>query len=501
MVLEKLSPKIVFEIFEHVIAKTPRPSHHEEMIRNKIKSWLTEQSQKLEIDYVINEDSVGNLLIRKPATAGMEHAPSLMFQAHMDMVCESDRAEGFDFMTSGIPIRIQDNNEWIDADGTTLGADNGLGMAFALAALIDQSIKKHGPIEVLFTVNEEDGFDGATLLDPKALDIQSKLMINLDGGPLENIVVGSVCGRRIRFSKKFNWLDYNESDKLEFYDITVQGLLSGHSGGDIHLPRANANKLVSRIVSRVSQEMKVFVSKWQGGTKSNVIPAKSSIILGIALKNNKKFGELLNEEISSITQYYEKFEPNLKIEFTKTPPNKHLSEEESKLLISTINIIPHGVLKISSLYDKFIESSNNLAIIDTEKESEIIWLYPRSMIRSELNSFCVSMKQLGDMAGWKVFLRPVLPEWLPDLESSFFHYVQTEYEAILKKKVKNSVIHGGLETGMISTKISGLQMVSIGPTVKGLHSPSEKLKIADVGVLYTLIKNLIENILNLNQQN
>jgi len=497
MVLEKLQPEIVWEIFE-MIAKTPRPSHHEDMIRTKIKSWLTEQSRKNGLNYIINEDSVGNILIRKPATRGMELAPSLMFQAHMDMVCETDRAEGFDFMNSGIPLRIQENNEWLDADGTTLGADDGIGVALALAALIDQSIKSHGPIEVLFTVNEEDGFDGATLLDPQALDIQSKLMINLDGGPLENIVVGSVCGRRVRFSKKFNWIDYNESDKLEFYEISVQGLLSGHSGEDIHLPRANANKLVSRIMSNISQGMKIFVSKWQGGTKSNVIPAKSSIILGIDLKNNQKFEELLNEEISSIFQYYEKFEPDMKIKYKKTIPRKYLTEEESKLLISTVNIIPHGVLKISSIYDKFIESSNNLAIINTEKENEIIWLYPRSMIRSELNSFCLSIKQLGEMGGWKVFLRPVLPEWLPDLESNLLNYVKTEYEDLLKKTVKTTVIHGGLETGMISTRISGLQMISLGPTVEGLHSPSEKLKIADVGVLYTLIKKIIENIMKLN---
>ena len=498
MVLENLEPKIVWRIFE-TISKTPRPSKHEERIREVIKDFILESGKSNNTDFQIYQDSVGNILIRKPATKGMELAPSLMLQAHMDMVCETDRAEGFDFMNSGIPIRIQDNSEWLDADGTTLGADDGIGVALALAALVDQSIKDHGPIEVLLTVNEEDGFDGATLLDPAALDIQSKLMINLDGGPLENIVVGSVCGRRIRFSKKFNWIDYKESDELEFYEISVQGLLSGHSGEDIQLPRANANKLVGRIVSNISQEMNIFVSKWQGGTKSNVIPAKSSIIIGTSSKNNQKFEELLNEESSLIFHYYEKFEPNLKIQFKKTLSNKYLSEEESKLLISTINIIPHGVLKISSIYDKFIESSNNLAIIKTEEENEIIWLYPRSMIRSELNSFCVSIKQIGEFGGWEVFLRPVLPEWLPDLESNLLNYVKTEYEALLKKNVKTTVIHGGLETGMINTRITGLQMVSLGPTVEGLHSPSEKLKIADVGVLYTLIKKLIENILKLNQ--
>ena len=499
MVFEKLEPKIVWHIFEHVISSIPRPSKYEEKIREKIISWLGEQDKIKFLNLVISQDNVGNLSIKKPPTKGMEDMPSLLLQAHMDMVCETDKTEGFDFFTQGIPIRIQDNAEWVDADGTTLGADDGIGVAIALAALVDHSIKTHGPIEVLLTVNEEDGFDGATLLDPVTLKIQSKLMINLDGGPLENIVVGSVGGRRIRFSKKFDWIDYNESDQLEFYEISVHGLLSGHSGEDIHLPRANANKVIGRIISNISQVMKIFVSKWQGGSKSNVIPAKSSIIVGIALKNNQKFEKLLNEEISSIFQYYENFEPNLKINYKKTLPNKYLPEKESKLLISTINIIPHGVLKKSPIYDKFIESSNNLGIINTEIETEVIWIYPRSLIRSELNSFCISMKQLGELGGWKVFLRPNLPEWLPDLESNFLNYVKTEYEDLLKKNVKTTVIHGGLETGMINTRINGLQMVSLGPTVEGLHSPSEKLKIADVGVLYALIKKLIENIKKLNQ--
>jgi dipeptidase D len=494
MVLENLEPKIVWKIFENVISSTPRPSKHEGMIRNKIKSWLKEQAKLKGLEFRINQDSVGNILIKKTATKGMESAPSIILQAHMDMVCETDRPEGFDFMNSGIPLRIQDNKEWLDADGTTLGADDGIGVAFALAILTDLSIETHGPVEVLLTVNEEDGFDGATLLDPSALEIESKLLINLDGGPLGDIVVGSVCGRRVRFSKKFNWNIYQENDDLEFIEISIQGLLSGHSGEDIKLPRANANKLISRIASKVSQEMKLYISKWKGGTKSNVIPAKSLIKFGIEEKNFRKFEELVNKEISLIIQYYEKFEPKIKIEYNKSSPENYLSIEDSNILLSTANNIPHGVLKMSHIYEGFVESSNNFAIVNTEKEDEVIWLYPRSIIRGELNSFCVSMQQLGLLGGWRVFLRPVLPEWLPDLDSIFLNYVKKEYEAVLKKPVETNIVHGGLENGMISTRVSGLQMVSLGPTVEALHSPGEKLKIGDVGVLYKLLKRIISNI-------
>ncbi len=494
MVLENLKPKIVWDIFENIVSKTPRPSRHEERIREVIKEFILKAGKSNNIDYKLFQDDVGNILIKKPATSGLESNPPILLQAHLDMVCETDKPEGFDFFNKGIPLRIQENNEWVDADGTTLGADDGIGVAFAIAILVDTSIESHGPIEVLFTVNEEDGFDGATLLDPSKLSIESKLMINLDGGPLGEIVIGSVCGRRVRFSKKFTWKEYKESDDLEFYELSVHGLLSGHSGGDIHLPRANANKLVSIILSKIHQEMKIYVCKWQGGTKSNVIPAKSLIKFGINAKDQEKFEELLNEEISSIYQYYEKFEPNLKIENKKVSPNNYLSNEDSRLLISTAHIIPHGVLKKSHIYEGFVESSNNLAIVNTENDEEIIWLYPRSIIRSELDSFCVSMNQLGELGCWSVFLRPVLPEWLPDLESKFLGYVKKQYDTLLEKPVKTNIIHGGLETGMISTKISGIQMVSLGPTVEGLHSPSERLKISDVGKIYELLKRIVSDV-------
>ena len=499
MVLENLEPKIVWKIFD-TIAKTPRPSKHEEKIREVIKDFIIESGKSNNTDFQINQDSIGNILIKKSPTRGMELAPSLMLQAHMDMVCETDRPEGFDFMNSGIPLRIQDNKEWLDADGTTLGADDGIGVAFALAILIDPSIDNHGPIEVLLTVNEEDGFDGATLLDPSVLDIMSKLMINLDGGPIGDIVVGSVCGRRVRFSKKFKWNIYREDDDLEFFELSVHGLLSGHSGGAIHLPRANANKIVSRIVSKLSQEMKLYICKWKGGTKTNVIPAKSLIKIGIKKKNYTKFEELVKKEISSIYQYYKDFEPNISIEYKKAIAENYLSIEDSNILLSTANNIPHGVLKKSHIYEGFVESSNNFAIVNTEKDNEIIWLYPRSIIREELDSFCVSMQQLGLLGEWGVFLRPVLPEWLPDLDSKFLKYVKKEYEVLLKKPIKTNIVHGGLETGMIRTKLSGLQMVSLGPTVEGLHSPSEKLKISDVGIVYELLKRIISHIEELKRE-
>ncbi|MFW9948854.1 MAG: beta-Ala-His dipeptidase [Candidatus Thorarchaeota archaeon] len=494
MVLENLEPKIVWNLFENLIAKTPRPSKHEERIREAIKNYILDEGKTMGISFTISKDNIGNLLIKKPATPEMEHCPPILLQAHFDMICETDRPEGYDFLNNGIPLRIQVNNEWIDADGTTLGADNGIGLALALAILTDPTFTSHGPIEVLFTVNEEDGFDGATQLDPVALDVKSKLMINLDGGPLGEIVVGSVGGRRVRFSKKFDWKEPRDTEKLLFFELLIEGLLSGHSGEDIKLPRANANKIASSILSKLSDEIKLYISSWKGGTKGNVIPAKAEVIFAINPENKHKAEDIVSEEIQQAKSYYKNLEPKLKINFKSHIASKHLSNEDSKILLATIHIIPHGVLKMSPVYKGVVESSNNLAIVNTEISNEIIWIYPRSLIRNHLDSFCLAMNQLGELGDWRVFLRPVLPEWTPDPNSKFLKYVVTQYNSLVKEPVKTSVIHGGLETGMISTRLRGLEMVSLGPTMIALHSPSEKLKIFDVGVVYDLLKKILTNL-------
>jgi dipeptidase D len=494
ILLDNLEPKIVWNLFEHLIAKTPRLSKHEEKIREVIKNYISDKGTDLGIQFSITQDNIGNILIKKPGSPDKLSCPPILLQAHLDMVCETEKPEGYDFFNNGIPLRIQSNKEWIDADGTTLGADNGIGLALALAVLTDPNITSHGPIEVLFTVNEEDGFHGAWFLDPKTLDIRSKLMINLDGGPTGEIVNGSVAGRGVRFSKKFVWNEPKNSDNFQFYDLSITGLLSGHSGEDIKLPRANANKLMSRILSKANQEVKLYISSWEGGTKNNVIPAKAIAIFAIKSNNKEKLEEIINYELKQIIDYYSKFEPKMLITLKPHIPNKYLSIEDSHNLIATINIIPNGVLKLSPIYSGFVESSNNLAIVNTENPREIIRLYPRSLIRGELDSFCISIIQLGKLGGWKVYLNPVLPEWLPNLDSNFLKYIKKQYESLIKEPVKINIVHCGLETGMISTKIIGLQMVSLGPTMEALHSPSERVKIADVGVLYQLLKNIISNL-------
>jgi dipeptidase D len=502
MVLENLSPTVVWKIFEEVIASTPRPSNHEEKIRKKIRDWLSEQIKILNIGLELVEDKVGNIFIKKPATKGMESCSSILLQAHLDMICETDRPDGYNFHELGIPIRIQENNEWVDADGTTLGADNGIGVALALALLVDiENNTSHGPIEVLLTVNEEAGFTGATNLDVKTFNIKSKLMINLDSGSLGEITIGSVCGRRVYFSKEFEWKDKNSTEDLTFIELKIGGLLSGHSGGDIHLPRGSANKLISRILSSVSQEIELYLCNWNGGTRTNVIAREGVVKFAINSTNRTKCENLLNAEISTVYKFYKNennptfnFEPHLQITWNNSDSDDFLSLADTKNVITTSNLITHGVLRFSPFYENTTETSNNFAIVKRKENRMLLRMYPRSIYRSELDSFVNSMVQLGEMGDWQTTLYPVLPEWAPDLESTFLKFVKTQYETLLKQPVKTKVIHGGLETGMISKKIPGIQMIALCPTIIGNHSPSEKLKIFDVRIIYDLLIRILKNL-------
>lgn len=501
MVLEKLDPKIVWKIFEDIITNTPRQSQKEEKIRIKIKTWLKEQAELNDLNIQITEDATGNILIKKSATVGMQTSPSLLLQAHLDMVCETNRPEGYNFDEQGIPIRIQDNGEWIDADGTTLGADDGIGLALALALLIDKErLNSHGPIEVLFTVNEENGFTGATNLDPKELNIQSNYMINLDSGPIGEITIGSVCGGRTIFIQEFEWLEGDSKRDFSFIELNISGLLGGHSGGDIHLPRANANKLISMILSNILQDFELYLCWWNGGTVSNVITRSADVKFAINSKDREIFQKRLEDEISSIFNYYKSLteghqilEPDMNISWKISNPDKFLSNKDTQTIVYTTSLFPQGVLRYSPFYENFPETSNNFAIVWTKENQIIIRLYPRSIVRSELNSFRRSMVQLGELGGWEMDLRSILPEWMPKPHSKFLHYAKIQYESIYQNPVKTNLIHGGLETGMISQKLPKLELISIGPTVIGEHTPNEKLKIADVGILYGVLIQIIKH--------
>ncbi|MHA1924896.1 MAG: beta-Ala-His dipeptidase [Candidatus Thorarchaeota archaeon] len=501
MVLESLEPKIVWQIFEEVFTQTPRASKKEDKIRARIKEYVQAKSDAAGLAITISEDATGNILVKAPATPGMEKAPPILLQGHMDMVCETDRPDGFDFDNNPIPIRIQENGEWIDADGTTLGADNGIGSSIGLALVLDPDVA-HGILEVLITVDEETGLVGAFGLDLEKLGIESKLMINIDSEDLGVITIGSAGGGDSTLTKRLNMKDV--TGEASFFDLSVSGLFGGHSGVDIHEPRANANKLIARMLTLIVEKMNVHLCSWNGGSKHNAITreanAKFAVETGMAAETEK----LLKEACGAILTYYQStapgssaLEPDIKIEWKASKPAPAFSLEESKKIIQSVNVIPHGPIRFSPSVEGLVETSNNLAIIKTEDSEISVLMSTRSSVDSELDSFRKAISDLAQLSGWDVTLKDAYPGWNPEPKSPFLAYVRSHLDRVTNDEVKVEAIHAGLECGIIGSKIPGIQMVSIGPRMENPHTPDERLRIADVGILYEIMKSILKDLKNL----
>ncbi|WP_371805303.1 beta-Ala-His dipeptidase [Candidatus Lokiarchaeum ossiferum] len=502
MVLESLKPRIVWEIFEDVMASTPHPSKKEEKIRKKIKEWVRNKAEQEGLELEILEDTAGNILVRKPASKGCENYPSLMMQAHMDMVCETDRPEGFDFDNNPIPIRIQDNGEWVDADGTTLGADDGIGIALGLGILFlkDEQFL-HGPLEVLLTVDEETGLGGAMALDPQVFNIQSKYLINLDGGNLGTMIIGCAGGGNTEFSMEIDPKLSGSEEKLQFFELHVHGLLGGHSGGDIHLPKASANVLIMSILSHLNASYDLHLCSINGGTMHNAINRESIAKFAVSKDHTEALKQSFIHIAQEIFNYYQAgddkslhFEPNMIIDLTETQPQKSLEVQLSSKIIASINLIPHGVLKYSPTIPNLVETSNNLAVIKTSDKKITVISFARSSVDSEFKIIRTKLVQIATFGGWKIDLKPAYSGWKPEPHTPFLQYVTKKYEGKLGRPVKKMAIHAGLECGIFSTKILGVQMVSMLPITEGCHTPDERVHISSTKFIFELLKEIITDL-------
>lgn len=494
MVLESLEPNFVWEIFEHVFSVTPRESKKEDKIRAKLKSWIPERAKRLGIDITITEDEIGNILVKRPASPGMESVPSLLFQGHMDMVCETDRPGGFDFDNLPIPVRIQDNGEWVDADGTTLGADNAIGTSIALAVLLDPTLEI-GPLELLITVDEETGLTGAFALDAEKLVIDSRLLVNIDSGDLGVITIGSAGGGDTTFEKSVQFHDI--SGEAIFYELVVTGLFGGHSGVDIHKHRANANKLLARLLSPVVEEMNVHLCRWNGGSKHNAITREAIVKFAVETGKSSRTEEILKKARDEIIAYFKELEPDIQIRWEKSSTEPAISLEESKKIIQSINLLHQGPVAFSPAIAGLVETSNNVAVVETKESKVRVLMSTRSSVDADLVDFRKKLATIGQLTGWNIILKPAYPGWKPEPGSPFIKFISSHYEKFVDKDLEIKAIHAGLECGIIGSKIPGMKMVAIGPTALNAHTPDEKVEIATVGAVYNLLVAVVKDLPNL----
>ncbi len=484
-IFEGLSPQVVWDYFEQ-ITQIPRPSKKEE----KIIQFLLDFGKKHRLE--TKRDAIGNIVIKKPATKGMENKKSVVLQSHMDMVCEKNSDVNIDFEND--PIQAYIDGEWVKAKGTTLGADDGIGVAAQMALLTSNNIE-HGAIECLFTVDEETGLTGAFELE-KGL-FTSNILLNLDSEDEGEIFIG--CAGGIDTTATFDYLKEEVSDNSIAFKINIFGLPGGHSGDEIHKEHGNSNKILNRILWHCADAFDLKLNNFDGGNLRNAIPREAFAIVTIP-KNEKQ----------SFVNYFSDFKKTAKFELEETAPNLDLTIEEINLpdyiidentqynLLNSIYACPHGVISWSMKLKGLVETSTNLASIKFIDNNKIlVTTSQRSSLESGKYDIAYMVESVFSLAGANVEHDDGYPGWAPNPKSDILKVAEASYEKLFGKKPVVRAIHAGLECGLFLEKYPNLDMISFGPTLRGVHSPDEKINIKTVEMwwehLLDVLKNVPEN--------
>jgi dipeptidase D len=482
MVMSGLEPKELWKHFEK-ITSIPHCSGNEEHLAEYLLSYA--KSKKVEAE----KDASGNVVIRVPATPGHENAPMVVLQGHMDMVGEKDSNVDHDFFKD--PIQVELDGEWITAKGTTLGADNGIGMAAALA-LIDSEDVKHGPLELLFTVDEEVGLTGAGKLEPGFL--KGTMMLNLDSEELGAVYIGCSGGGDSTIRLPLERVDTPVGTKG--FVLKVGGLKGGHSGIDIHEKRGNAIKILARVLLKALKTQPCHVVSLQGGSKRNAIPREASAELMVLETGIDELAEIVGDEATRIKEELGELESGLSvtIEPAEQSFTKVFTAASQEAVLKLVNDLPHGVEAMSKDIPELVETSNNLATISTGGDEFVIGTSTRSSIAEDLQALRDKIRGIGEAAGAKVEENVPYPGWKPNLESKLLGIVKDVHKAIFGSEPDLKAIHAGLECGIIGEKFPGMDMVSIGPWIEHPHSPSERVNIPSVYNFSRLLIAIIEEL-------
>ena len=484
MTIKDLKPALVFSIFDE-INQVPRPSKKEE----KIRQYLLDFAAKHNIE--VKTDAIGNVAMFKPATPGKENAPTVVLQSHMDMVCESND-KNFDFDNS--PIRTIVDGDWLRADGTTLGADNGIGMAASLAVMVDKDLV-HGPVEALFTVDEETGLTGANNLGDGM--IAGEMLLNLDSEDDAQIFVG--CAGGVDTTCIFTYKRSFAPTDFHYFKFDVSGGLGGHSGGDIHLGRANANKLVARFLYNLGLEHEVSLCEIDGGNLRNAIPRAAHAVFGVDVKNKEQVVAAFNKYVADIENEYKGLETTLKLDLqTAERPEYAVDSDTTARLIESLYCAPHGVISMSRDIEGLVETSTNLASVKMKGENQIlVTTSQRSSVESRKWDIARQVEALFRLAGAEVNHGDGYPGWAPNMNSPIMHIASDAYEELYGIKPAVMAIHAGLECGLFLQKYPYLDMVSFGPTLQGVHSPSERMYIPAVERFWGQLTRILEKVADL----
>jgi len=472
--IANLAPQPVWKHF-YQLTRIPRPSHHEAAVQ----AYVLQLGERLGL--ATFQDEAGNILIRKPASPGMESAPGVVLQGHLDMVPQANADSGHDFTTDPIQVRIE--QEWVKASGTTLGADNGIGVAAALAVLESRQLK-HGPIEALFTANEEDGMTGAFGVQPGWL--QGKMLLNLDSEDEGVLCIGCAGGANASTSLAYTpepvepgWIGYQ---------LSVRGLKGGHSGVDIHRGRANANKLLCRLLSVVETTCGARLSSLSGGDMRNAIPREATAILLVPASKSVELKAQIENHGDAIRSELAGIEADLSLQLEPDSKAEHwLPMPVQQGLLDALRACPSGVMRMSDSMPGLVESSTNLAIVKVADGQIEIKSLVRSSVDSARDELCAVHRSLFRLIGAETLIDGEYPGWKPDLDSPLLQIMRQTYQEIFDNQAEIGAIHAGLECGIIGGQYPGLDMISFGPTIRYPHSPDECMHIPSVQRFWDLL--------------
>lgn len=464
--LTSLKPEKLWKHFSQILA-IPHGSGNEkalaEHIINLARNWGLEARQ----------DKVGNVVVRKPASPGKENAPGVVLQAHLDMVCEKNSEVSHDFLKD--PIQAYVDGDWVRASGTTLGADNGIGLAACLAVLEDRTLV-HGPLECLFTVDEETGLTGAFRLGKDMLT--GKLLLNLDSEDEGTFTIGCAGGADSEISLP---LERKKKKPGQVLLVKISGLRGGHSGLDINLGRGNALKLLARALSAASEKFKLELISFGGGSKRNAIPREAWALVGFDRKERKALVNFLKKEFEAIKSEYRVTEPELAYDLRDSVDSDFpLTGESQGRLLRLILALPHGVVSMHPQIAGLVETSSNLAIVHTEPKAARIICNTRSSVFTALEAVRLVIRACCQLAGARVNQPQGYPAWTPNLDSRLLKKMVEIYQNLFQKEPEVKAVHAGLECGIIGEKYAGMDMISFGPTIKYPHSPDERVSIISV---------------------
>ena len=482
MKITDLEPKLLWECFDE-ITKIPRPTHH----LDKMKQFLMDWADKHGIS--ASCDEVGNVVMRKEASPGHENAPTIILQGHQDMVAEKRGDKDHDFLKDPITTIVE--GDWVHADGTTLGADNGIGCATAMAVLLDDSLI-HGPIECLFTVDEEQGLIGANGLQPGF--VNGSILLNLDSEEHGQLVIGCAGGKVTICRRPIEKRD--PSTGRNWFKISISNFKGGHSGMEINLGRGNANQQLCRFLWLNWKKYDIELCHIEGGGLANAIPREAYAIIGIdpskkddLIAEVARFNDMLHAEF--LLAEGKDFQVDIQEEGI---PKEVLSSKDAFELVSAVFSCPNGVQGMSNAVEGLVETSCNLASIKWEGDVVVVTVHERSSVDSRRDEIADKIKSLFEMIGYNVKFDDAYVGWSPNPDSKVLDVAKKSFKTLFGKDPKVEALHAGLECGLFLEKMPDLDMISFGPTLKDIHSPNEKANIPSVEEFWKFLCEILRRL-------